>query len=238
MSFKIFLLSLHYKSNNMKKLITLLLVLLSVSSHSQITYSDSILEPLRIKTNCEYPDSVLNYYYQITNYRGSFGEPSYKVNPKKWLHDVDIFVAGDITDSIMNDISEYIKMMNDLIDPIEIRLVKEREGCDILVYFGTGDGYMDYTGNRTIKNFYHFCNGLNWVPGWDGDIFQSEAFINLENTEPQKRTKHVMYEEITQCFGFLTDSYDYNTSIFYERYNYISELSELDKSLIRIHYNY
>jgi len=148
----------------MKNLITLLLVLLSVSSYSQITYSDSILEPLRVKTNYEYPDSVLNYYYQITNYQESFNEPTYKVNPQRWLHDVDIFVAGDITDSIMNDISIYIKTMNDLIDPIEIKLVTEREGCDILVYFGTGEGYMDYTGNRTIKNHYQICNGLNWVP--------------------------------------------------------------------------
>ena len=209
-----------------------------MSTFSQICYPDSIIQPLRVKTNYEYPDSVLNYYYQITNYQGSLREPPYKVNPQWWLHDVEIFVAGDITDSIMNDIHEYINTMNDLIDPIEIRLVKERKGCDILVYFGTGEGYMDYTGNRTIKNYYHICNGLNWVPGWDGDIFQAKAFINIENTEPQKRTKHVMYEEITQCFGFLTDSYDYNTSIFYERYNDLSELSELDKSLIRIHYNY
>ena len=48
----------------MKKLITLLLVLVTLNGYSQITYSDSILEPLRIKTNYEYPDSVLNYYYQ------------------------------------------------------------------------------------------------------------------------------------------------------------------------------
>ena len=222
----------------MKKIITLLILLVSLNGYSQKTYTDSILEPLRVKTNYEYPDSVLNYYYQITNYQGSFNEPSYKVNPQRWLHDVDIFVVGDITDSIMGDITQYIKTMNELLDSIEVKLVSERKGCDILVYFGTGEGYMDYTGNRTIKNHYQICNGLNWVPGWDGDIFQAKAFINLENTEPQKRTKHVMYEEITQCFGFLTDSYDYDTSIFYERYNYISELSELDKSLIKIHYNY
>jgi hypothetical protein len=222
----------------MKKIITLLILLVSLNGYSQKTYTDSILEPLRIKTNYEYPDSVLNYYYQITNYQESFNEPTYKVNPQRWLHDVDIFVTGDITDSIMGDITQYIKTMNELLDSIEVKLVSERKGCDILVYFGTGEGYMDYTGNRTIKNHYQICNGLNWVPGWDGDIFQAEAFINLENTEPQKRTKHVMYEEITQCFGFLTDSYDYDTSIFYERYNYISELSELDKFLIRIHYNY
>jgi hypothetical protein len=222
----------------MKKIITLLILLVNLNGYSQKTYTDSILEPLRIKTNYEYPDSVLNYYYQITNYQESFNEPTYKVNPQRWLHDVDIFVTGDITDSIMGDITQYIKTMNELLDSIEVKLVSERKGCDILVYFGTGEGYMDYTGNRTIKNHYQICNGLNWVPGWDGDIFQAEAFINLENTEPQKRTKHVMYEEITQCFGFLTDSYDYDTSIFYERYNYISELSELDKSLIRIHYNY
>jgi hypothetical protein len=222
----------------MKKIITLLILLVSLNGYSQKTYTDSILEPLRIKTNYEYPDSVLNYYYQITNYQESFNEPTYKVNPQRWLHDVDIFVTGDITDSIMGDITQYIKTMNELLDSIEVKLVSERKGCDILVYFGTGEGYMGYTGNRTIKNHYQICNGLNWVPGWDGDIFQAEAFINLENTEPQKRTKHVMYEEITQCFGFLTDSYDYDTSIFYERYNYISELSELDKSLIRIHYNY
>tara|TARA_Y100000592_G_scaffold36011_1_gene57125 strand:- start:3735 stop:4403 length:669 start_codon:yes stop_codon:yes gene_type:complete len=222
----------------MKKLITLLLVLVTLNGYSQKTYPDSIIERLRVKTNYEYPDSVLHYYYQITNYRSSFKYPTKRVRPKKWLHDVDIFIVGDVSDSIMNDITQYVKTMNELLDSIEVKLVSERKGCDILVYFGSGEGYMEYSGNRTIKNYYHLCNGLNWVPGWSGYIYQAEAFINLENTESQKRTKHVMYEEITQCFGLIADSYDYKNSIFYEHYNDLSELSELDKAIIKIHYNY
>lgn len=51
------------------------------------------------------------------------------------------------------------------------------------------------------------------------------------------RKKHVLREEITQSLGFGNDSIKYPDSIFYENFSIVTKYSELDKAIIRKHYN-
>jgi hypothetical protein len=51
------------------------------------------------------------------------------------------------------------------------------------------------------------------------------------------REKHVLREELTQSLGFGNDSIKYPDSIFYENFSSLTKYSELDKAIIRKHYN-
>jgi hypothetical protein len=49
--------------------------------------------------------------------------------------------------------------------------------------------------------------------------------------------KHILREELTQSIGLLNDSMKYPNSIFYQGWTFPTEYTELDKEVIKRHYN-
>ena len=201
----------------MKNLITLLLVLVSVSSYSQT-------------------EVVKEYYYEICSKTEWSGE----LTPTKYKKDVKILVGGDKTNVLISELNKIVSELNDLIEPINISVTEDRNDYNILVYFGSPNNYMGYIKDFSDSEILKTNWGLFalYPSSYDkSEILFSEVFINTINTRNVKQQKHLLREELTQSIGFPNDSYRYEKSIFQQKWTEVTEYSEIDKKIIKMHYN-
>tara|TARA_Y100000589_G_scaffold91718_1_gene86359 strand:- start:5377 stop:5973 length:597 start_codon:yes stop_codon:yes gene_type:complete len=198
----------------MKKLITLLLVLVTLSSYSQTK-----------KEIQDYHDTIVNYV------EGN----SHIQNITKYKKDILIYVDGDKQPYLMVELNKIVNELNNLINTIDIKIVDTKSECNMLVYLGTVKDYSKITKdilNRSNVNGYGVIySDLQY------NITYSEAFVNLGKVKDIKRQKHILREEITQAMGLTNDTYQYFNSIFYQGYSSITEYSNLDKEVIKLFYN-
>jgi hypothetical protein len=174
-------------------------------------------------------DSIIEYYNEVA------GKPEYGNKNsngfRKWTQDVNIFFDFENSDSIKIYSKEILKDLNDLINPINLEIVNNKNEANILLYFGD---FIDYKIKYNIKNDGSFL-GYASTRGVNNVILNSYIFINkkLSGTE----LKSVLREEITQSLGFCNDSWKYPKSIFYQGKNLNTQFSEIDKKIIQLHYN-
>ena len=262
MSFKIFLLSLHYKSNNMKKLITLLLVLLSVSSYSQNINSDEI-----------------NRFYDevVFHHEGQFTYDEYEVH--KWDRDIYIYPSNNFNDSLISELNDIVCQLNDLIDPIEIFVTSDTLKANMRLYLGTPEEYRflrsdlglgiggcvlwESFSSRCHKKYVDYIYEDTTPPEEEllgrlrsygvaedtlimknfplieikdfSEIFSADIYINSGfNGDNIVST---MLEEITQSLGLPNDVVYEKNTLFRSGYQKNKQLTELDKQIIKLHYN-
>ena len=201
----------------MKKLITLLVLLVTIESFAQ--------------TERE----IANYYNEIC-LKTEFGGP--QKTTVKFKKDVNICVVGEENKELVVELHRIVDELNYLIESIEINIVDSPADCNVLLYLGSQEGFMEYTNNESQKQFLDD----NWGAFFfyrtqDGTgIRFSEVFINTIDTRTLKQQKHLLREELTQTLGFPNDSYEYENSIFQQRWTEVTEYSELDKKIIKMHY--
>ena len=204
----------------MKKLITLLLVLISLNTYSQST------------------KDIKEYYEEICHNTEWGGEST----PKKFYEDIKIYVRGDVNDSLELELYKIIKELNDLIIPININIEKDSLESNIYLYFGNSEGFInslnesDYL-KKWRLNFIEHNWGVFWIKRRGKTIIQSKIFIDTERTKSLQQQKHLLREELTQSLGFPNDSYKYENSIFQQSWTEVTEFSEIDKQIIKLHYN-
>ena len=200
----------------MKNLITLLLLLLlSVSSYSQTTYSE---------------DSVIEYYNKIT-LKSEYGSAS---GSRKWKYDVKIYIEGDTSYEVKNEIDSILIDLNDIVETINISIVNNKTDANSFLFIG------DFNTFKTKYNINININNNNEVNGCASTfscghiIVKSRIFIS--NKINGRVLKSALREEITQSLGFTNDSWLYSDSIFYQGGTYNCKFSELDKKIIKLHY--
>lgn len=183
--------------------------------------------------NCQ--DTINDYYKEIcfkTEWSGD-------INPARYEKDVKIFVDGDKRPELIIELKKIVFELNDLIAPINVSITNDINDYNVLVYFGSPNNYMeyikDYSDSEILKS--------NWgmfafyPSSYDkSEIKFSEVFVNTINTRNSKQQKHLLREELTQSLGFPNDSYKYDESIFQQRWSEVTEFSNLDKEIIRLHY--
>tara|TARA_R110000772_G_scaffold97803_1_gene197163 strand:- start:1637 stop:2254 length:618 start_codon:yes stop_codon:yes gene_type:complete len=205
----------------MKKLITLLLVLVSVSSYSQSKRE------------------VYSYYEEIC-LNTEWGGSTY---PSKFEKDVKIYVDGNISHPLTVELNKIVKELNDLIDPIDISIVNDSSESNVYLFFGNGDDFVSnlkYSQSRKDR----LSKTLKSLDGYftfrtskeTGLIKHSKIYIDVETTTV-KIQRHALREELTQCLGFTNDSYMSDNSIFYQLNSEVTEYSKIDKDIIKLHYN-
>ena len=127
-------------------------------------------------------------------------------------------------------------IINDLIESIEIYITNDRNKENALIYFGDPDEYVEYMDKPHRRKFLKSNWGAAWLRPYYDEILSVDIFINTkESTEIF--AKHLIREELTQSLGFPNDSHEYENSIFYGSYSDVLEFSDLDKQIIRKHYN-
>lgn len=171
--------------------------------------------------------------------------------PRKYKEDVYIHFQSTEEDSILfySELVNIINELNNLITTINISITEDRLFSNLEVYLGGEEGWLQsikpYTSNLDRKRELLKTNkGLTSVRATKTEIITAYAFINSENlidSEGNKKIesiKHLMWEEITQSFGLLNDSYTYPESIFYQKwYENTLGYCDIDKEIIKKLYN-
>jgi len=176
-----------------------------------------------------HPKNVTNYYNKIV----MSGEYSGKlVDPIKWTKDMNIYVDGENRDYLVSELNGIVKELNDLIDPIEIKIVNKKEDANYFIFFGY---YKDFKKTYSVVNQHLLEN--NWGLF---EVYRNNygiMYVDIVRTVNIEAQKHLLREELTQSLGFLNDSYDYPESIFYEGWTTTTKYSYIDKEIIKMHYN-
>lgn len=176
-----------------------------------------------------HPKNVTNYYNKIV----MNGEYSGKlVDPIKWTKDMNIYVDGENRDYLVSELNGIVKELNDLIDPIEIKIVNKKEDANYFIFFGY---YKDFKKTYSVVNQHLLEN--NWGLF---EVYRNNygiMYVDIVRTVNIEAQKHLLREELTQSLGFLNDSYDYPESIFYEGWTTTTKYSYIDKEIIKMHYN-
>jgi hypothetical protein len=180
---------------------------------------------------------VDEYYNEICHYTEFSGELE---KPYIFKKDVYIYVVGDNKpDYLMKELYKVVDELNDLIGSVEIYITNDINKENALVYFGDPDEYVKYMDKPYRRKFLKSNWGAAWITphSYNGnEIGSVDIFINT-NVANELLRRHLLREELTQSLGFPNDSYEYEDSIFYGSYSDVLEFSDLDKQIIRRHYN-
>lgn len=204
----------------MKKLITLLLVILNFTSYTQTK------------------KEIEEYYEEIV----SKTEWEGKTTPKKFHNDIKIYVKGEISKELNDELNRIVKELNDLINTVSVVIIDDEGEANLVIFLGSPSDYIDYRGvtsekRKKLMNRLQYNRGYFCVRGWDNYVMESQVFLNTLLLKNDVILKHILREELTQSLGFPNDSYKYDDSIFQQSWTEVTEYSEIDREIIKFHYN-
>lgn len=188
-------------------------------------------------------DSITQYYNEIA-YRAEFvtnGTPTMRP-PKKWKTDVKIFVMGTKDSVTYNELLKVVDELNELITPIEIKIVNEKSQANLIAFFGLCAEYDKI--EPQVVRFSGYNYGLACIFSDENNDYSHGSFYVdvvrcdwLPPDEAAMLKKHIVREELTQSLGLMNDSMKYPNSIFYEGWSMTTEFTNMDKEIIKLHYN-
>lgn len=186
-------------------------------------------EPDKPKVKKEYSIEAQEYFKEIalrSEFKGN-GE-----NVLKWSSDMKIFVDGDKKGYLITELNRIVKELNDIIDPIDIKIVSSKQESNYVIYFGNyknfENNYKIYYPNLLESNYGYF----EVTPNNSGLMY-----VDITRTSTIDGQKHLLREELTQSLGLLNDSYKYPESIFYQGWTTTTEFAPIDRELIDMLYN-
>lgn len=152
----------------------------------------------------------------------------------KWKKDVKIFVKGTKNKNLMIELDSIVSELNGLIDPIDIKIVRNESNANLVLFFGSPDGFTKIYPN--LKPYMEDNWGLFEIFGGE-EITSGRVFVDVVRNKSLQAQKHVLREELTQSLGFCNDSYSYPESIFYQDWTETNEYAQIDKEIIQMLYN-
>jgi hypothetical protein len=186
---------------------------------------------------------VTDYYKEIAAHSEYASDGITSFTPRTWKTDIKIFVKGKKDSVAYSELIKVINELNELINTIEIKIVDTEPEANLIVFFGWFIDYEKIDPNvapYTAENYglaaiYHGENN-NWIRGsFYVDVVRCE-WLPKDRAELLKR--HAVREELTQSLGLMNDSMKYPDSIFYQEWSLVTEYSDLDKQIIKMHYAY
>jgi len=177
------------------------------------------------------PDSteILSYYDTIVYY-SEFTKS--RCDLKKYDKDIKIYMKGENIDFMNEELVRIVSDLNELISSVNVTISKDSNDYNLLVFLGSREEFYKETRNKVRESAVGF-----FVIFWDiYGIFLSKSFVDTERIKNPQFMKHTLREEITQCMGFTNDTYQYKNSIFYDGFSTVTEFSDLDKEIIKLHY--
>ena len=174
----------------------------------------------------DFAKEELEYFYEI-----AFGSEFRNTNKNPrllyWRTDVEVQLNGNFSDEDSLEIIRVIQELNQLIDPIEIKMVET--GGNLNMHFDRITTFKSYSGYVPGNAGYFRIERIAFFP---------KAFILIDQQKRINIRKHLIREELTQVLGLKKDSWNYPESIFFQGWTDITEYSEIDRQLIRLMYNY
>jgi hypothetical protein len=155
---------------------------------------------------------------------------------RRWNNDIRIYVVGDKVDYLMEELDKIVGELNEIIQPIDLKIVNEKSKANLTIYLTGSDEYVEF---EPIAKKYVGSNwGLFVIQPNNSFIESATVFVNMEECFQIQGQKHLLREELTQALGLRNDSYDYPESIFYSNWSETTEYTDLDRSLIDMLYNH
>lgn len=148
----------------------------------------------------------------------------------RWTTDMKIYVEGEPTSELLSELNRIVGELNDIINPIDLIIVNNRNEANMLVYFGSANGFSNQhpsiNKSRLSNNWGYFTVDPN----------SGKMYVDIYRAN-NKEQKHLLREELTQSLGLFNDSYKYPESIFYQEWTTTTEFAPIDRELIDMLYN-
>jgi hypothetical protein len=149
----------------------------------------------------------------------------------KWETDMKIYVDGEKPEYLMSELRKIVSELNDIINPIDIKIVSSKSESNYVIYFGD---------NKTFDQKYDLYSPELLDHNWGYfELYYGTGvmYVDLYRTKNIESRKHLLREELTQSLGLVNDSYKYPESIFYQGWTTTTEFAPIDRELIDILYN-
>ena len=151
----------------------------------------------------------------------------------KWKRDVKIYVHGSCPQYMMDELDKIVKDLNEIINTIEIKIVKNRSEANTFIFLGSKEGFKTLYPQIQEENLRGNWGYFEVYPS-SGSVMYVEMVGSGDDTISQKS---ILREELTQSLGFFNDSEKYPESIFYQNSNSNTEYAPIDREVIDILYN-
>ena len=185
-----------------------------------------------VQVNVSYTQEEKNYFKEIV--LGREYENSDEGIACKWTSDMNIFVVGQKPEYLMDELDKIVSELNDIIDPININIVNNRSDANYVILFGSQNEFNEMT---PISVGYTENNWGMFVINSGEVIFRGSMYVDIYRCESIDGQKHLLREELTQSLGLTNDSYEYDNSIFQQRWTETTEFAPIDVRLIEMLYN-
>jgi hypothetical protein len=141
-----------------------------------------------------------------------------------------IYVEGQKIDYLMVELNDIVSELNNIINTIEIEIVKNPTEANMFIYFGSSYDFANYCPNVS-RSLLTNNWGLFMVT-----TVNSYMYVDI-NRANEVEQKHLLREELTQSLGLFNDSYRYPESIYYQGWTTTTEYAQIDVELIEMLYN-
>jgi hypothetical protein len=183
-------------------------------------------------------DEIISYYNKIA--LKSEYDSIQLTTPYIWKKNIIIYIKCDnyrpiVIKQMVEEAKRVVKELNELITPINITFTNDSSKCNLFVYFGTHTTF-----NKLVPSSIKYTEdglGLSLIMHDNFIIKHGYVYVDSYRVESISFLKHLVREEITQSLGLLNDTWDYFDSIFYQGWTNFNEYSNLDKNIIKMHYN-
>lgn len=148
-----------------------------------------------------------------------------------WTTDMKIFVDGEKPEYLMDELRKIVVELNDIINPIDIKIVSNKNESNYIVYFGS---------HTDFKNKYKLSTPQRLENNWGYFEVSTNSglmYVDLYRNSDTESYKHLLREELTQSLGLFNDSWAYPESIFYQGWTTTTEFDPIDRELIDMLYN-
>lgn len=215
-----------YSMKNILWLLLLTTVISSCSVEDPITPTEPKLTPFN--------QEVISYFKEVA-LGFEFGSAS-NITRKWGNNDMKIFVGGDTSETLANELSKIVSELNTLTtDNFSIEIVTDSTVSNFYIYFGSGN---DYAAIFPLQKQYVDSNWGLFSVFWNGnnDITRGYMYVDVFRAAPIAQ-KHLLREELTQSLGLARDSPKYPDSIFQQSWTTTTSYAKIDTELIRLLYH-
>jgi len=207
------------------KIVFLILVVLLTSCDNRFDLKPSCIEP----PNSFEPSQSQSLFLELA-FDQEFGQSTDRL--RKWNNPINIFIDGNPSEEILNEIALVISELEALSTLIPISTVSTRAESNLILFLGDKEDYIALV----EPNAAGIANGNSGFAtiAWNtnNEIIRASACVDIVNFSGTQFIKHVVREELAQTLGLINDTENDPNSIFYQFTNSVTAYSNTDKEMI------
>lgn len=185
--------------------------------------------------NHKFSKEEVHTYFKEVALGSEFGNSEAVV--KKWQEDIKIYVSGEESDFLRENLDRMMKEINELVSPsIKLTRVNKASDANFEIFYGTANEYVKK--EPKVKRLVSGNFGLFYVySNAQKELYRGTMYIDISRVKAKDTQRHILLEELTQALGLMNDSYEYKRSIFFQKWTLTQDYANIDRELIRLLYH-